>query len=74
MSMVLINGMEEILDFAPGSLNLDTDFKALGEWDSLAALSLMVLIEDIYKKIIDPAVLKRSRTIAELVENIAKVG
>lgn len=74
MSMDLIQGMEEILDLAPGSLSAETDFKALGEWDSLAALSLMVLIEDNYKKIIDPAVLKSSRTIAELAENIAKVG
>lgn len=74
MSMDLIHGMEEVLDLATGSLNEETDFKALAEWDSLAALSLMVLIEDNYKKVIDPAVLKSSRTIAELAENIAKMG
>ena len=74
MSMDLIHGMEEVLDLATGSLNEETDFKALAEWDSLAALSLMVLIEDNYKKVIDPAVLKSSRTIAELAENITKMG
>lgn len=70
MSNEFIQALEEILDVAPGSLNENSDFKAHPEWDSLAALSAMVMIEDKYKKVIDPSVLKNSKTIRELIANI----
>ena len=70
MSIEFIQALEEILDLAPGSLKHDSDFKAVPEWDSLAALSVMVKIEDTYKKVIDPSVLKNSSTVAELIANI----
>lgn len=70
MSADFIQALEEILDVPPGSLNESSDFKNLPEWDSLAALSVMVKIEDSYKKLIDPSVLKSSRTIGELLAHI----
>jgi len=65
-----IQAFEENLDLEPGSVNAETDFKALPEWDSLAQLSVMTMIEDIYHKLIDPAVLKKSTTIGELIANV----
>jgi acyl carrier protein len=70
MNTEFIQALEEILDVLPGSLDEASDFKELPEWDSLAALSVMVKIEDSYKKVIDPSVLKNSRTIGELIANI----
>ncbi len=70
MNAKFIQAFEEILDVPPGTLNEDSDFKERPEWDSLAALSVMVKIEDSYKKVIDPSVLKNSRTIGELIANI----
>lgn len=70
MNSEFIQALEEILDVPPGSLNETSDFKELPEWDSLAALSVMVKIEDTYKKVIDPSVLKNSRTIGELIAHI----
>jgi acyl carrier protein len=65
-----IREFEENLDLAPGSLSPATEFKELAEWDSLAQLSVMTLIEDIYNKVIDPGVLKNSRTIGDLIANV----
>lgn len=70
MNTEFIQALEEILDVPLGSLNEASDFKEQPEWDSLAALSVMVKIEDSYKKVIDPLVLKNSRTIGELIANI----
>lgn len=70
MNTEFIQAMAEILDVLPSSLNEDSNFKDLPEWDSLAALSVMVKIEDTYKKVIDPSVLRNSRTIGELIANI----
>jgi len=70
MHTEFIQALEEILDVPPGSLNESSNFKELPEWDSLAALSVMVKIEDSYKKVIDPSVLKNSITIGELIANI----
>lgn len=65
-----IGAFEETLDLAPGSVDAQTEFKALAEWDSLAQLSVMTIIEDIYRKVIDPALLRSSRTVGELVAAI----
>ncbi len=65
-----ILALEEILDLSEGSLTENTDFKLHPEWDSLAALSTLVMIEDKYKKVIDPSILANSNTIGELIANI----
>ena len=70
MNAEFIQALEEILHVPSGSLNEASNFKELPEWDSLAALSVMVKIEDSYKKVIDPSVLKESTTIGELIANI----
>lgn len=65
-----IQALEETLDLSPGSVNAQTEFKALPEWDSLAQLAVMTLVEDIYQKVIDPALLRNTRTVGELVAGI----
>jgi acyl carrier protein len=65
-----IEAFEENLDLAPGSVSSDTDFKALAEWDSLAQLTVITIIEDIYRKVIDSSLLKNSSTIGELIANV----
>jgi acyl carrier protein len=65
-----IEAFEENLDLAPGSVTADTDFKALAEWDSLAQLSVITIIEDIYRKVIDSSLLKNSSTVGELIAKV----
>lgn len=66
-----IQAVEETLELPPGTLHEDSDFKASPAWDSLAALSIIVLVEDHFKKSIDASVLKSSSTFGELLAKIA---
>lgn len=66
-----IQALEETLELPAGTLNERSDFKASPAWDSLAALSIIVLVEDHFKKSIDASVLKRSNTVGELLATIA---
>ena len=61
-----IQAFEETLDLPAGSVTAQTAFKELPEWDSLAQLSMMTVIEDIYRKVIDPALFRHSATIGDL--------
>lgn len=65
-----IRAFEEALDLPPGSVTGETAFKELAEWDSLAQLSVMTLIEDHYGSVVSPGLLKNSRTIGDLVAGI----
>ena len=57
---VAIEGIE------PNSLNATTDFKALDLWDSLAALSILAMIDTEYSLQVSGNELKNSKTIADL--------
>lgn len=65
-----IRAFEEALDLPPGSVTGETVFKELAEWDSLAQLSVMTLLEDHYGTVVSPGLLKSSRTIGDLVAGI----
>lgn len=70
MQNEFLAAFEENLDLAPGTLTLETEYKDLPEWDSLAQLSLMTVIEDLYGKVIDPALIRNSRTVGQLLDAI----
>ena len=44
----------------------ETDYKALDEWNSLTALSLVSMVDEVYHKTITGADLRKSKTIEEL--------
>ena len=50
-------------DFAP-----DTEFKALDEWSSLAALSIIAMVDDEYDVTINGNDVRNSETIQDLFE------
>lgn len=63
---------DELDDTSVEELTPETDFKALDEWSSLTALSIIAMIEDNYEKEITGEDLRRSTTIqdlCDLVEN-----
>lgn len=49
-------------------LTPETDFKGLGEWSSLVALSIIAMIEDNYEKEVTGEDLRSSTTIQDLFE------
>lgn len=57
------------LDETPiDELTPDTDFKALDEWSSLVALSIIAMVEDNYEKEVTGEDLRSSTTIQDLFE------
>jgi acyl carrier protein len=56
----------EMLGIDPGELQSDTDLTALPEWDSVAYLSAMVLIDDKLAIAIRPELLSNAKTFGEI--------
>jgi acyl carrier protein len=62
-----INDLLELFDEKPScEINGETIFKDIPGWDSLVALSLIVMISNNYRKSIDGEVIRNSHTIREL--------
>jgi len=61
-----ISAFEETLDLPAGSVGPQTVYRDLPDWDSLAQLAVMTIIEDVYKKVVDPAIIRNSRTVGDL--------
>jgi acyl carrier protein len=46
----------------------ETDYKSLDEWNSLTALSIVSMVDEVYKKTITGADLRKHTTIQELAD------
>jgi acyl carrier protein len=60
----------EMLGIDPGALRPETDLTALQEWDSVAYLSAMVLIDEKLSMTIRPDVISTSRTFGEILSAV----
>jgi acyl carrier protein len=66
-----INDLLELFDEKPPcEINGETIFKDIPGWDSLVALSLIVMISDNYGKSIDGEVIRKCHTIRELYDDL----
>lgn len=62
-----LDKVKTIFDETPhATIMFHTDFKQLDEWNSLLALSLIVLIEDNYSILISPDQIENSKTFEDL--------
>lgn len=59
---------DELDETSIEDLTPDTDFKALDEWSSLVALSIIAMVEDNYEKEVTGEDLRSSTTIQDLFE------
>ena len=57
---------DELDETTIDELSPKTDFKALGEWSSLVALSIIAMVEDNYEKEITGEDLRSSTTLQDL--------
>jgi acyl carrier protein len=62
------NFEDAIEDIEPNSLSPDTPFTELVEWDSLAALSILAMIDAEYDTAISGKELRASKTLKDLFE------
>jgi len=66
-----INDFELALDgLEPGTLNIESNFKELDEWDSMQALSVIAMIDADYKTQITAEELRKSQTLQNLYDLI----
>lgn len=58
--------LEEMLDVDAGTLTPETKLEALTEWDSMAKLSLIVLMDEEFDKPLTSAEIKAFETIGDI--------
>ena len=56
----------EILDVEPGVLNQETKLSDLDEWDSIALISFMAMIDDEFDKVVKGSIVKEQKRVADL--------
>lgn len=66
-----IKNFEGAIDgIAPGSITPETEFQQLPEWDSLAFLTLLAMIDEVYNVEVEGAKINACRTVQDLFEII----
>ncbi|WP_288275582.1 acyl carrier protein [uncultured Prevotella sp.] len=62
-----INKIEEMLEIDVNTLTLETELNSLDEWDSVAILSTIVMLDEEFGKTIKGTDIKACKTVADLV-------
>ncbi len=63
---------KETLEIDENNITFDTFFRDLEQWDSLAFLSVIAMIDEEYDVVIDGNDFKELKTIGDLIEEIKK--
>ena len=58
--------IEEVLDVAEGSLTPETLLAEVDEWDSIAALSLVVMLDEKFEKTVSEAQIKALESVNDI--------
>ncbi len=58
--------IEEALDVEENSLKPETVLKEIDEWDSMSALSLIVMLDDEFEKTVTGAEVRAMRTVSDI--------
>lgn len=58
--------LEEMLELEPGTLTPETVLEPMEEWDSIALISFIALVDDEFGKVIKGSVVKEQKTVAGL--------
>lgn len=64
--------LEDLLELDEGTLNENTELNSLEEWDSVAALSLIVLLDEEFNKTITGKQVKEYKTIKDILNVMEK--
>ena len=68
MNTEKLNKIEEVLDVEEGTITEDTELASLEEWDSVAKLSLTIMLEEDYGKKITSQDLKELKTVRMILD------
>jgi len=67
-----VSQFKEVLDIESQEIGLDLEFRNMEEWDSLALLSVIAMIDDEYDIIIKGNSFKELKTIGDIIDYINK--
>lgn len=67
-----IKTIEEILDLEEGTLTKETILKDLEDWDSVAIISFIAMMDDEFDKIVKGSVVREQKTVADLMALMEK--
>ena len=67
-----IKRIEEILDLEEGTLTEETVVRDLEDWDSVAVISFIALLDDEFNKIVKGTVIREQKTVADLMTLMEK--
>ncbi|NLX90377.1 MAG: acyl carrier protein [Firmicutes bacterium] len=60
--------LEEIMELESGSLNAGTKLEDLEEWNSMAALALIALMDEEFNKILTGKQIKEFKTVQDILD------
>jgi acyl carrier protein len=72
MEEKFIEQLKEILEIDDRKINLEDEFRSYPEWDSMAALSVIAMIDEEFGVVLNTETFGKLRTIADLIEEIKK--
>lgn len=72
MEQQFIEQFKDILEIEDRELNLTDEFREFQEWDSLANLSVVAMIDEEYNVVIPTSDFNKLRTIGSLIEEIKR--
>ena len=58
--------LEEVMDVEAGTLVPDTVLEDLEEWNSIAVISFIAMVDDEFDKVVKGSVMKEQRTVGDL--------
>lgn len=67
-----IKTIEEILDLEEGVLTEETVLNELEDWDSVAIISFIAMMDDEFGKIVKGSVVREQKTVADLMALMEK--
>lgn len=64
--------LEELFEVEEGTLNEDTELNSLDEWDSVTALSLIVLFDEEFNTTLTGKQIKEYKTVKDILDAMVK--
>lgn len=58
--------LEDMMELDPGTLTPETALESLKEWDSIALITFIALVDDEFDKVVKGTVVKQQKTVADL--------
>lgn len=63
-----LNLLEDMLELEEGALEATTSLESLESWDSLAAISLIALVDEHFEKRLTGAMIKEFKTVQDILD------